>query len=254
MGETNTRVSLGLPSLQAGEGHTHTHPSTPNMWAPIGWRRRWAKDRQVSQGRGHPGWGPGGMGAESGAPGAPSPSQRRYSGSRLPGLQAEGVRARTLGSRLLGEVWGPKSPPLWGIEVGGSGPSVGKGPWPAARVPAAGSPGPWRSTAAGWGEVPAWGCASRSGISPHCPLAADGLCWGDRGTEAGAMGSPASCPFSSMLARSGDREWRGGKVDEGGKSLRGGCVKVLHSICQQIWKAQQWPQDWKRSVFIPIPK
>ena len=31
-------------------------------------------------------------------------------------------------------------------------------------------------------------------------------------------------------------------------------VKVLHSICQQIWKAQQWPQDWKRSVFIAIPK
>ena len=31
-------------------------------------------------------------------------------------------------------------------------------------------------------------------------------------------------------------------------------VKVLHSVCQQIWKTQQWPQDWKRSVFIPIPK
>ena len=31
-------------------------------------------------------------------------------------------------------------------------------------------------------------------------------------------------------------------------------VKVLHSICQQIWKTQQWPQHWKRSVFIPIPK
>ena len=31
-------------------------------------------------------------------------------------------------------------------------------------------------------------------------------------------------------------------------------VKGLHSICQQIWKTQQWPQDWKRSVFIPIPK
>ena len=30
-------------------------------------------------------------------------------------------------------------------------------------------------------------------------------------------------------------------------------VKVLHSICHQIWKTQQWPQDWKRSVFIPIP-
>ena len=31
-------------------------------------------------------------------------------------------------------------------------------------------------------------------------------------------------------------------------------VKMLHSICQQIWKTQQWPQDWKRSVFIPISK
>ena len=36
--------------------------------------------------------------------------------------------------------------------------------------------------------------------------------------------------------------------------LRDDAVKVLHSICQQIWKTQQWPQDWKRSVFIPIPK
>ena len=31
-------------------------------------------------------------------------------------------------------------------------------------------------------------------------------------------------------------------------------VKVLHSICQQIWKSQQWPQDWKWSIFIPVPK
>ena len=36
--------------------------------------------------------------------------------------------------------------------------------------------------------------------------------------------------------------------------LTDAAVKVLHSICQQIWKTQQWPQDWKRSVFIPIPK
>ena len=36
--------------------------------------------------------------------------------------------------------------------------------------------------------------------------------------------------------------------------LKDGAVKVLHSICQQIWKTQQWPQDWKRSVFIAIPK
>ena len=36
--------------------------------------------------------------------------------------------------------------------------------------------------------------------------------------------------------------------------LKDDAVKVLHSICQQIWKTQQWPQYWKRSVFIPIPK
>ena len=36
--------------------------------------------------------------------------------------------------------------------------------------------------------------------------------------------------------------------------LKDDAVKVLHSICQQIWKTQQWLQDWKRSVFIPVPK
>ena len=36
--------------------------------------------------------------------------------------------------------------------------------------------------------------------------------------------------------------------------LKDDALKVLHSICQQIWETQQWPQDWKRSVFIPIPK
>ena len=36
--------------------------------------------------------------------------------------------------------------------------------------------------------------------------------------------------------------------------LKDDAVKVLHSICQQIWRTQQWPQDWKRSVFSPIPK
>ena len=36
--------------------------------------------------------------------------------------------------------------------------------------------------------------------------------------------------------------------------LKDYAVKVLHSVCQQIWKTQQWPQDWERSVFIPIPK
>ena len=36
--------------------------------------------------------------------------------------------------------------------------------------------------------------------------------------------------------------------------LKDDAVKVLHSLCQQIWKIQQWPQTWKRSVFIPVPK
>ena len=36
--------------------------------------------------------------------------------------------------------------------------------------------------------------------------------------------------------------------------LKDDAMKVLHSICQKIWKTQQWPQDWERSVFIPIPK
>ena len=38
------------------------------------------------------------------------------------------------------------------------------------------------------------------------------------------------------------------------QTLKGDAMKVLHSLCQQIWKTQQWPQDWKRSVFILVPK
>ena len=45
-----------------------------------------------------------------------------------------------------------------------------------------------------------------------------------------------------------------GIPDELLQILKHDAVKVLHSICQQIWKTQQWPQDWKRSVFIPTPK
>ena len=45
-----------------------------------------------------------------------------------------------------------------------------------------------------------------------------------------------------------------GIPDELFQILKDDAVKVLHSICQQIWKIQQWPQDWKRSVFIPISK
>jgi len=45
-----------------------------------------------------------------------------------------------------------------------------------------------------------------------------------------------------------------GISDELFQILKDDAVKMLHSICQKIWKTQQWPQDWKRSVFIPIPK
>ena len=45
-----------------------------------------------------------------------------------------------------------------------------------------------------------------------------------------------------------------GIPDELFQILKDDAVKVLHSICQQIWKTQEWPQDWKRSVFIPISK
>ena len=44
------------------------------------------------------------------------------------------------------------------------------------------------------------------------------------------------------------------KIGELFQILKDDAVNLLHSICQQIWKTQQWPQEWKRSVFIPIPK
>ena len=45
-----------------------------------------------------------------------------------------------------------------------------------------------------------------------------------------------------------------GIPDELFQIIKDDAVQMLHSICQQIWKTQQWPQDWKRSVFIPMPK
>ena len=52
-----------------------------------------------------------------------------------------------------------------------------------------------------------------------------------------------------------NKEGRGDRIPaELFQILEDNAVKVLHSICPQIWKIQQWPQDWKRSVFIPIPK
>ena len=57
------------------------------------------------------------------------------------------------------------------------------------------------------------------------------------------------CPSAMNKASGGD-----GIPVESFQILKDDSVKGLHSICQQIWKTQQWPQDWKRSVFIPVPK
>jgi len=57
-----------------------------------------------------------------------------------------------------------------------------------------------------------------------------------------------SAPAVSTLSHALNLDW------QSVSHMEDDAVKVLHSICQQIWKTQQWPQDWKRSVFIPIPK
>ena len=60
--------------------------------------------------------------------------------------------------------------------------------------------------------------------------------------------------FKKMRDTKGNISCKDGIPVELIQILKDDAVKVLHSICQQIWKSQQWPQDWKRSVFIPIPK
>ena len=75
-------------------------------------------------------------------------------------------------------------------------------------------------------------------------------------------GLGATCPWSScsQLLPFG-RDFTTNKASGGDgipvdlfQILKDDAVKVLHSLCQQIWKTQHWPQDWKRYVFIPIPK
>ena len=65
------------------------------------------------------------------------------------------------------------------------------------------------------------------------------------------MGSQVGCLGSITMHKA-----RGGDGIPVGlfQILKDDAVNVLHSICQQIWKTQRWPQDWKRSVFLPIPK
>ena len=66
--------------------------------------------------------------------------------------------------------------------------------------------------------------------------------------------APLSTEFASEEDQSGLPFPSPGIPVELFQILQDDAVKVLHSICQQIWETQQWPQDWKRSVFIPIPK
>ena len=66
--------------------------------------------------------------------------------------------------------------------------------------------------------------------------------------------APLSTEFASQEDQSGLPFPSPGIPVELFQILQDDAVKVLHSICQQIWETQQWPQDWKRSVFIPIPK
>ena len=75
-------------------------------------------------------------------------------------------------------------------------------------------------------------------------------------------GSPPGSPVSGIL-QARTLEWvinmNKASGDDGipaelFRILKDDALKVLHSICQQMWKTQQWPQEWKRSVFIPIPK
>ena len=64
------------------------------------------------------------------------------------------------------------------------------------------------------------------------------------------------CEFKWALGSITNNKASGGDgiLAEPFQVLKDDAVKVLHSICQQIWKTQQWPLDWKKSVFIPIPK
>ena len=62
--------------------------------------------------------------------------------------------------------------------------------------------------------------------------------------------SPWSCKELDMVWLNNNNNQKAGLF----KILKDDAIKVLHSVCQQIWKTQQWPQDWKRSVLISIPK
>ena len=83
------------------------------------------------------------------------------------------------------------------------------------------------------------------GVMDHLTCLLRNLCAGQEAT----VGNGNETIITMNKASGGD-----GIPAELYQILKDDAVKVLHSICQQIWNTQQWPQDWKRSVFIPIPK
>ena len=75
---------------------------------------------------------------------------------------------------------------------------------------------------------------------------------GGKNTQTDILEHEVKCSLGSITIDKASRS--DGITAESFQFLKDDAVKVLHSICHQIWKTQQWPQDWKRSTFIPISK
>ena len=90
-----------------------------------------------------------------------------------------------------------------------------------------------------------WDDSLEEGLATHSSVLAWRIPWTEKPGGLQSTGSQ-SWPWLKQLSMHACNHW--------GLVLKDDAVKVLHSMCQQIWKTQQWPPDWKRSVFIPISK
>ena len=130
--------------------------------------------------------------------------------------------------------------------------------WQPTRLPH-----PWESPGKNTGEcchflLQCMKVTSESEVAQSCPTPSDPVDCSFPGSSVHGIFQArvlewGAIPFS---VSSSLNVWQNSPVKPSGPGLLffGIVLKVLHSICQQIWKTQQWPQDWKRSVFIPIPK
>ena len=100
------------------------------------------------------------------------------------------------------------------------------------------------------GSIPGSGRSLRGGNGTHSSILASKIPWMEDLEDY----SPWGHKESDMTEHTHTLSGGDGIPAELFKILKDDAVKVLSSICQQIWKTQQWPQDWKRSVFIPISK